>query len=68
MIILRPRYQLLHPPPLPHITRIKILKILGVILQDNLKITANMDQLTPPHSMPLENLKPIAFLPLQFRT
>src|ERR1043165_1829619 len=46
MIIFRPRHQFDPPPPLPNITRVKTLKILGVILQDNLKLTAHIDHLT----------------------
>ena len=46
MIIFRPRHQFDPPPPLPSITRVKTLKILGVILQDNLKLTAHIDHLT----------------------
>src|ERR1043165_4555838 len=46
MIIFRPRHQFDPPPPLPSIIRVKTLKILGVILQVNLKLTAQIGHLT----------------------
>src|SRR5688572_13164375 len=46
IIIFRPQHQFNPPPPLPSITRVKTLKILGVILQDNLKLRAHIDHLT----------------------
>src|ERR1043165_6274713 len=46
MIIFRPRHKFDPPPPLPNIIRVKTLKILGVILKDNLKLTAHIDHLT----------------------
>jgi hypothetical protein len=46
MIIFCARHQFDPPPQLPSITRVKTLKILGVILQDNLKLTVHIDHLT----------------------
>ena len=68
MIFFRPRHQFDPPPPLPNITRVKTLKILSVILQDNLKLTDHLtatwssQQLAPPLIMLSENSKPMAFL------
>ena len=45
MIICRPRQKHLTPPSLPKITRVKSLNIIGVILQDDLKLTAHIDHL-----------------------
>ena len=45
MIISRPRNTHSAPPTIPNITRVNSLKILGVILQDNLKLSAHIDHL-----------------------
>ena len=44
MIILRPLS--IPPPPLPTVTRVKSLKIFGIILLDSLTLTAHIDNLT----------------------